>query len=115
MSGAPLDVLGSQLAQGPPRYPGGTSACCRWGVFFGAYGRNRLITMPWGVDVAQRGTHYFGESCRRSGIFQSRRLCRCALRSSHLMTMPERVMEAARAQLAKSQTDKAQIARTQHR
>jgi hypothetical protein len=31
------------------------------------------------------------------------------------MTMPERVMEAARAQLAKSQTDKAQIARTQHR
>jgi len=64
MSGAPLDVLGSQLAQGPPRYPGGTSACCRWGVFFGAYGRNRLITMPWGVDVAQRGTHYVVESCK---------------------------------------------------
>jgi len=64
MSGAPLDVLGSQLAQGPPRYPGGTSACCRWGVFFGAYGRNRLITMPWGVDVAQRGTHHVVESCK---------------------------------------------------
>jgi hypothetical protein len=85
MTGAPLDVLGSHLAQGAPRYPGGTSACCRWGAFFGAYGRDRLITMPWGVDVAQWGTHYAGESCRRSGIFQSRRLCRCALRTSHLM------------------------------
>ena len=84
-------------------------------LLFGACGRDRLITMPWGVDVAQRGTHYLGASCRRSGIFQSRRLCRCALRTSHLMTMPERVMEAARAQLTKSQTDKAQIARTQHR
>jgi transketolase len=28
---------------------------------------------------------------------------------------PEKVMQAARAQLTKSQTDKAQIARTQHR
>jgi hypothetical protein len=52
----------------------------------GAYGRDRLITMPWGVDVAQRGTHHVLESCRRSAIFQSRRLCRWALRTSHLMT-----------------------------
>ena len=30
----------------------------------GAYGRDRLITMPWGVDVAQRGTHHVVESCK---------------------------------------------------
>jgi len=38
MSGALLDVLGSHLAQGAPRYPGDTSACCRWGAFWGRMG-----------------------------------------------------------------------------
>jgi hypothetical protein len=38
MSGAPLDVLGSHLAQGAPRYPGGTSACCHLVLFSGRMG-----------------------------------------------------------------------------
>jgi hypothetical protein len=79
MSGAPLDVLGSRLAQGVPRYPGihphvaigvrlrrdpcwlipatRLSHAEKPSEQRGAWA-DRLITMPWDVDVAQRGTHY---------------------------------------------------------
>jgi hypothetical protein len=104
MSGAPLDGLKSRLVRSALRNPG-IPAHVAMGRALGStplahadyateprgknlqssgvYGRDRLITMPWGVDVAQRGTHHVVESCKS---FQSRRLCQCALRTSHLMT-----------------------------